>query len=110
MKHKLIILTALLIATGCAHGLMRGTVAMKVDDQDAHVCLGEGEVKAGDRVNLFRNECVSRGGGRVGTDRSFCKKVKIGEGVVSQTLNEHYSLVKVDPGVTFEEGTIVERP
>ena len=92
---------------GCAHSTMRGSVAMKGDDNEAHVCLGENEVKAGDRVALFKNQCA-RGGGKVGA-LDACHKVKIGEGKVIRTLNEHYSIVKVDPGVDFQEGTIVEK-
>ena len=92
---------------GCAHSIMRGSVAMKASDNEAHVCLGDKEVKAGDRVALFKNQCT-RSGGKVGASDP-CHKVRTGEGTVERTLNEHYSLVKVDPGVTFEEGTIVEK-
>lgn len=38
--------------SGCAHGLMRGSVAMKANEDEAHVCMGDKEVKAGDRVAL----------------------------------------------------------
>ena len=92
----------------CSHGMMRGTVAMKGDNQEAHVCMGENEVKAGDKVALFKNECVAKGT-RKGADAMSCKKVKIGLGVVERTLNEHYSVVRVDAGVKFEEGTVVEK-
>lgn len=85
---------------GCAHGLMRGSVAMKISDQEAHVCMGDDQVKAGDKVALFKNVC--RKGGE-------CQKVRLGEGEVTRTLNNHYSVVKIQPGVTFEEGTIVEK-
>ena len=47
---------------GCGHMTMRGTVAMKGDNQEAHVCMGDKEVKAGDRVALFKNVCAARGG------------------------------------------------
>lgn len=96
---------------GCAHSTMRGSVAMKGDDQEAHVCLGNGEVKAGDKVALFKNVCTGGKGGGKGGDRitGGCIKTKLGEGTVERTLNEHYSVVKVDPGVQFEEGSIVEK-
>lgn len=80
---------------------------MKGDDNEAHVCLGDKEVKAGDRVTLFRNQC-NRSGGKVAASDA-CHRVKVGGGEVTRTLNEHYSVVKVDPGVAFEEGTIVEK-
>ncbi len=100
----LLVITAL---SGCAHSTMRGSVAMKASNEEAHVCMGDNEVKAGDKVTLFRNQC-SQSGGKVGA-ADPCHKVKVGEGTVERTLNEHYSVVKVNPGVQFEEGTIVEK-
>lgn len=99
-----------IIVSGCAHGTMRGSVAMKGEDGEAHVCMGDKEVKAGDKVTLYKNVCTplttaQRFGNLVGG----CKKVRLGEGVVERALNEHYSIVKVDPGVAFEEGAIVEK-
>jgi hypothetical protein len=105
---KFIIPTMLLVAaalTGCAHGVMRGSVAMKAANNEAHVCLGDGEVKVGDRVKFFKSECNAEGG----LAGFSCKKIERGGGTVLQTLNEHYSIVKVDEGVAFEEGTIVEK-
>ena len=111
---KMKVLTALILSVslmGCAHGTMRGSVAMKASDQEAHVCLGDSEVKAGDPVALYKNVCSgSKGGGKSGEgSNGGCTKVKLGEGVVERTLNEHYSVVKVNPGVQFQEGTIVEK-
>ncbi len=96
---------------GCAHSSMRGTVAMKVSDNEAHVCLGDNEVKAGDKVALFRNDCkeTGGGGGDGGSGIGICEKVKIGEGKVIRTLNSHYSLIETAPGVKFSEGTVVEK-
>ena len=104
-------LTALALS-GCAHSMMRGSVAMKVSDNEAHVCMGDQDVKAGDRVTLFKNVCTGGkgGGARSGLgDTGSCKKEKLGEGSVERILNEHYSVVKVNPGVQFEEGNIVEK-
>ena len=109
MKYfKLGIAIALFTLTGCAHSTMRGSVAMKVSDSEAHVCMGEKEVNSGDKLVLFKNVCEARTFSKGGSFRT-CKKVKIGVGVVERTLNEHYSLVKVEPGVEFEEGTIIEK-
>lgn len=88
---------------------MRGSVAMKVNDAEAHVCLGDNEVMAGDKVALYKNDCRSALVGAKAAPGGACEKVKLGEGVVSRTLNTHYSVVKVTPGVQFEEGTIVEK-
>lgn len=108
-------LFGVLIIVGCAHSLMRGTVAMKVDAQEAHVCLGDHEVKVGDRVVLYDNRCKRpearpyRPSPTHYWDSNYCKKIKLGEGVVTQTLDEHYSVIKIDPGVEFKEGTVVEK-
>lgn len=102
--------TALML-TGCAHGLMRGSVAMKVSDTEAHVCMDKTEAKVGDRVTLFKNACTGSSGGirtGLGAPRS-CEKVQLGQGTVTEILNNHYSVVKFDAGVPFEEGTFVEK-
>lgn len=109
---KVLSLATMFALVGCAHSTMRGSVAMKASGDEAHVCMGDNEVKAGDKVALFKNVCTGAGsGGRSGdrSDSRSCKKVKLGDGVVERTLNEHYSVVKVDSGVQFEEGTVVEK-
>lgn len=95
---------------GCAHGTMRGSVAMKASDDEAHVCLGENEVKAGDKITFFKNVCSgARAGAKAGPNGGECTKVKLGYGEIVRTLNQHYSVAKVDPGIDFQEGTIVEK-
>lgn len=96
---------------GCAHSAhTRGSVALKHSAQEADVCLGKNEVKPGDKVALFKNECKPRNkGGRDGGETSSCTKVRLGEGEVAQVLDEHYSTIRVSPGVAFGEGTIVEK-
>lgn len=99
------------VVLGCAHGTMRGTVAMKISEEEAHVCMGNAEVRVGDKVSLFKNVCTSpQGSAKYGiSDGGECKKEKIGEGEITRSLNEHYSVIKVRPGVSFGEGTIVEK-
>lgn len=96
-----------LILTGCTHGLMRGSVAMKVSDTEAHVCMENSKV--GERVTLFKNNCPNKGGARLGGSGGSCEKVQLGQGTVTEILNQHYSVVKFDSGVSFEEGTFVEK-
>ncbi len=114
MKSKnRIRLFPLLIAfvfAGCAH-TPRGTVAMKVNPGEAHVVLGVHEVKVGDRVAFFKNQCKKPlGGVHQGVHNDpVCERVKIGEGRVTRVINESYSVVHVDPGVEISEGMIVER-
>ena len=94
-----------------SHHLMRGTVAMKVSDREAHVCMGEGEVEAGDRVVIYENRCTADPEAPFDTPSAPpCTKVEVGAGEVVRTLNEHYSVVRFDAGVPFREGTVVEKP
>jgi hypothetical protein len=113
-KNVLALIFVIVLITSCAshqHSIMRGSVAMKTGDDTAHVCLGDNEVKAGDRVVAFKNVCKNNKMDE--TTRSHlsvsCKKEKIGEGSVVKILNEHYSEIKFDAGVPFTEGTIVEK-
>lgn len=95
----------LVMLAGCAHSMMRGSVAMKLSDTEAHVCMGDGEVKPGDKVLLFTNKCINRVGGAGGS----CTKKQVGEGEIERVLNEHYSVMRVPAGTDFGEGTIVEK-
>lgn len=94
------------VAVGCISSVHRGSVAMKISDSEAHIAMGADEVKAGDRVVLFRNDC-ERGGQR--PKSPTCRRRKLGGGTVTEILNQDYSVVKVDKGVEFEEGVTVER-
>jgi hypothetical protein len=85
-------------------------VALKHSSEEADVCLGKNEVKAGDKVNLFKNECKYLGGTKkYGGETPSCMKVKIGEGEVTRVLDDHYSTIRVSSSVSFNEGTIVEK-
>lgn len=111
-KGAIVILSLAIILSGCSHMTTRGSVVMKDDDQEAHVCLGDREVQSGDRVALYKSYCVSpKNARRLGNtvEAGGCRRIFLGEGRVVKTFNEHYSLVKVDPGVEFEEGSMVEK-
>lgn len=112
MKTLIFLITAMMVAglSGCAHSVMRGSVAMKISENEAHVCLGKGEIAVGDRVTLYRNACVGKGGGsRSGGGGGSCEKKEVGMGSVQEVLNQHYSVVRFDQGVQFEEGSFVEK-
>lgn len=115
MKFSIIPLSVLLIilSTGCAsHSTMRGGVAMKINEREAHVCLGAGEVKEGDTVLAYYNDCQdqlalsSKSAGAYGVP---CVKKKLGSGTIIKVLNEHYSVVQFQDGLNFTEGTFVEK-
>ncbi len=109
LRKVFIPMSALTLAlAGCSHGLMRGSVAMKVSDTEAHVCLDDTEAKVGDRVTLFKSKC-SGGGSKGGGSGRSCEKVQLGQGTVTEILSHHYSVVKFDAGVPFDEGTFVEK-
>lgn len=98
-------LLILISVSGCAHSgkHTRGSVVLKHNEREGDVCIGETEVKSGDRVNVFRMDC------REGAKRQICSKVKVGEGEVLQTLSEDVSTLRVDSGVPLQQGFIVEK-
>lgn len=91
--------------TGCAggHAAMRGSVVMKIDPSMAHVCLGKGEVKVNDVVHLYKNVCTTSG------KRSACSRELVGDGKVTEIIDDHYSVVAFPAGTSVEEGFTVEK-
>lgn len=81
----------------------RGSIVMKLNDSQAHVGMGQGEVDMGDHVQLYRNICS---GGR--GDRS-CRKEAAGHGEITSVLNADYSVVQFPVGTTFQEGDTIEK-
>jgi len=108
MKRKILTLSLGFFLFGCAPSLTPGRVAMKINDGEAHVCLGENQmkVKEGDKVGFFNNNCGTK---HRHANGSPCSMNKIGEGVVTQLLDERCSVVRVVPGTKFEEGNMVEK-
>ncbi len=112
MKTKWMVSIAgvfVLVISGCASGTKRGSVVMKINDGEAHVGMGEGEVSAGDHVELYRNVCTGTAGRKGdGGDRT-CKKEGVGHGEITQVLNKDYSVVKFPSGTQFSEGDTLEK-
>ena len=105
----LLLALGILLVQGCAHAT-RATVVMKVSDDEAHIGLGSKEVGVGDHVSLFENRCERPSLYEQGVRTNpVCTKIKIGEATVARVLNDQYSVVKVEPGIKFEEGTVVEK-
>jgi len=86
---------------------MRGTVAMKVSDREAHVCMNKDDVKVGDRLTAYFSDCQNKNYNDV--YGSPCVKTELGGATVKKILNDHYSLVEFDNDVKFSEGTFVEK-
>ncbi len=104
----LIVLPFLLGA--CASKVHRGVVAMKIDDNIAHVGIRSSEVSVGDHVELYGNKCphynlkLNPGAGEM-----KCEKISKGHGVIIEILSEDYSAVKFENGVAFKEGDYIEK-
>ena len=96
-----------IFVAACSPALHRGFVAMKIDEEIAHVCVDKNEVRPGDQVILYRNVCNSLT--PKDPRRLSCEKQKIGIGVITEILNEHYSVAKFPSGTGFREGDMVER-
>jgi hypothetical protein len=99
-----------LLLSGCAQMNAGGAVAMKVSAETAHVSLGAEEVSEGDAVTLYRNQCERspRASSKTALSKLNCTRIRIGEGTVTEVLNENYSVVAVSPGTSFEEGDEVK--
>ena len=93
-----VVVTAIFLA-GCTSATRRGVLVMKIDDTEAHVGLGAGEVEVGDQLTLFRYFCRPK----------KCTKRVIGRGTVTQVLNDSYSVARFNPQINLREGDIVER-
>jgi hypothetical protein len=106
-----LLLVATLLAAGCGHTAIRGSVVMKVGDTRAHVCLGYKEVAVGDQVELVRNDCPVDAGPNFIEDplRDYCRRVVAGEGQIIKVLNEHFSVVEFAKGVQFKAGDTIEK-
>lgn len=86
---------------------------MKISDTEAHVCLGSGEVKVGDKIKLYHNICTRNALPANKPSKNLpgskCELRIIGEGQIASLINDHYSIATFAGGVQFEEGDIVER-
>ena len=110
--HVILASAALMFLVGCAHGgIKRGHVVMKTSDTTAHVGLATGDVKVGDHVALYHNECKGGGGGRKGEALGprVCKKVATGHGVVTELFDADYAQVEFPSGTSFTEGDTIEK-
>ena len=104
MKTKICIALFISFLTACSSiPTRRGIVAMKIKDGEAHVAIPGRYVNVGDHVAIYSNECK-----RPPAPYPQCKMVRVGGAVVTQILNKDYSVVRVDPGVDYDEGMTVQ--
>ena len=114
MKSNLVLAIATLSLTvGCTTSVHRGSVAMKLTETTAHVCLGNEEVNAGDSINVYRNVCTrsdvtpEKGGAK--TSAAGCELKLIGQGKITEVLNSHYSVATIEASGGYQEGDIIEK-
>jgi hypothetical protein len=91
---------AALLLTACAAQHSRGTVAMKITDTQAHVCVGKESVTPGTRLEVLRNVCEG--------PKQTCKLTHVGQGSVTDVLNEHYSVAEFPAAIRVREGDLIE--
>lgn len=91
---------AILILTGCTAQHSRGTVAMKITDTQAHVCVGNEFVHTGTSLEVLRNVCDG--------PKQTCKLTHVGQGTVTEVLNEHYSVAEFPAAIKVREGDLIE--
>lgn len=112
LKSYCILLLFTVFALGCSHIHPRGTVVFLDNGKEGHVCLGHKEVKAGDKVQIYRSVCSpkERAGGRDGGSMTIsCEKKSIGEGVVIENTGEHFARIRSLGDIPLETGLIVEK-
>ena len=105
----LAVITILMVSIiGCAHApssQFSCSIAAQHSPTEFDICLGSRDVKVGDRVAFFKKKCTppSRGHSKK------CRNEQIGEGLITNTLDEHLSTVKLDTDFIVSESTIVEK-
>ena len=95
-----------LALSACATTRTRGVVAMKIDDRTAHVCVRKVEVRVGDRMGLYRNQCTRTPPPR---PHVHCDMTLVGEGTLTELLNEHYAILVFDKPTDYREGDLIEK-
>ncbi len=103
-------LASVLPLAACAT-LNWGTVAERLGDDEARVYLGSDDgMVSGDRVALYRQDCLAEMGDSVMfMQDTHCDRIRVGTGTVQDVLGHHESLVKLDPGVRVAYGYVVEK-
>lgn len=98
-------------ATLSGHDHARGTVVLSDDGKEAHVCLGNKEIKVGDKVEVFDAVCKKEQVAVIRSRRyqTKCEKIARGQAEVVDVADEHYSRVHALGDLLLKEGQIVER-
>ena len=84
------------LLAACAAATPRGVVVMRISVDEAHVCIRREDVKVGQKVDLYRNVCKRSPAKPV---LSRCDLRRSGAGRITERLNDHYAVVRVEGGV-----------
>ncbi len=104
---KVMILAAMLIVSSCAsHPLMKGSVAMKIDEKNGVACLDTKNLQVGHKLTLVNNKCTKIPVSK--SDPTFCQMVTVGEVEITKVLNDHYSEFQTLGDFKFQEGSILQ--
>ena len=111
MKGKI---TALILILGtmysCAsrHTMMQGTVAMKIDNSSGIACMEANQMKVGNTLYLYNNDCSGKEASPREGKGISCKLVKVGQVEVTRLVNDHYSEFKTLTNTSFSEGSVIK--
>lgn len=105
--NKIIVVLSMLLVSSCAsHPLMKGTVALKIDEKKGIACMDSKNLKAGTKLVVANNNCS-----RVPVSNSepaYCKLESVGEIEITKVLNDHYSEFQTVGDLNFREGSILK--
>lgn len=106
MKILLVSLLAVALwsidSLGAVRAAAQGDITLKINPSRAQVNLGEYKLARGQRVGVFKKDCV-------GARLPICTLDRVGSARVTRVLNERYAEITLDPGTRFQEGFIVRR-
>lgn len=100
------LLTICLFMFGCAT-TPTNLVRQPIGDQQAIVQLATDAIKAGDRVELFKETC--REVSRKDFTTTRCSKASRGMASVLEIKSPQEAIIKADSGVSLEQGLFVEK-
>ena len=103
--------STLLTFSGCAHGHKDRDEAEDHHSRTHAISIGDPEVRAGDRIDIFRETCVLRPGPAHHTANTFrdCSRTRLGGGTVVEIKAQDHSQVLFDAGVPFEGNLVIEK-
>ncbi len=108
MKTVLLILfVTSLVSCASKHTMMRGSVALKIDENKGIACLESDQVRPGMKLTLLNNDCNQNS--TLGKDGiPNCRLVEAGVVEVTRIINDHYSEFKTLSDAKFSEGSIIQ--